>query len=98
MPTTDPTYIVQSGQTLLDICMQSAGEIDGLFLSAVSNGMGITDDLVTGQSAFGLSAATAKAGIAALFNNLPPASGITVEQALPGGIGYMQIQQTFIVS
>ena len=98
MPTTNPTYIIQSGQTLLDICIESAGEIDGLFLCAVNNGMGITDDLIPGQSAFGLSAATAKSAIAALFNNLPPASGITLEQALPGGIGFMQIQQNFIVS
>lgn len=85
-------------QTLLDICLESAGEIDGLFDCAQANGMGITDDLTPGDAVIGVIAAPEKQSIVAMFIGAPPASGIMAAQALPGGIGYMQLQQNFIVS
>lgn len=91
-------YIIQQAQTFLDICLESAGEIDGLFLCAIENEMGITDDLIPGQSVLGVSPDASKLSIVALFRTNPPASGTTVDQALPGGIGYMQIENNFIVS
>lgn len=98
MPTTNPSFIVQDSQTLVDICIESAGVIDGLFDCALENGIGITDDLIPGQEILGLIPDPSNASIVALFVNNPPSSGITPEQAIPGGIGNMQIQQNFIVS
>lgn len=94
MPT---TKTIQPLQVLLDLCLWTAGEIDGLFVCAAANGCGITDDLVVGSTMIGLDVSAQKKGIIALFDVCPPASGITISQALPGGIGYMQIENDFKV-
>lgn len=98
MAATNPTYTVSFLQTWLDICLESAGEIDGLFTCANLNGAGITDDLPPGQVVYGLTPAIAKGSLVTLFKKYPPASGFTEEQAMPGGIGYMKIGSTFKVS
>jgi len=97
MPITKPITVLAQ-QTLLDICLQNAGEIDGLFDCASANGMGITDDLVSGSEVTGPAADPQNQGIVSLFVGSPPASGTTVSQALGAGIGFMQIQNNFIVS
>jgi|GEM_PF-3488052 len=98
MPTTNPTYTVFPLQTLLDVCLESAGKIDGLFDCATLNGIGITDDLTPGQLILGLFPAPEDLSVVALFVGHPPASASTVEQVLPGGIGYMQLHNNFKVS
>lgn len=98
MPTTNPTYTVFPQQTLLDICLESEGGIDGLFECAAFNSIGITDDLTPGDSILGLPIDPLKKTIVALFVGHPPASGIMIEQALPSGLGYMKLSQNFIVS
>jgi len=98
MPTTNPLYIVQPAQTILDICIQSAGQIDGLFDCANLNAMGVTDDLFPGMSVIGEIVSPNQQSIVNLFIGHPPASGIVAQQALPGGISYMQIGSTFKVS
>jgi len=98
MAVTNPLYAVYFLQNLLDICLESAGEIDGLFACASLNSMGITDDLTPGQTVFGLLPAVGKLPIVNMFKTNPPASGFSEDQAMPGGIGFMKIGSTFKVS
>lgn len=93
---------VAHNQTLADMALQGSGQLDVLVQLALLNGMGITDRLVPGQVVAAIAPLPPKR-ITALRLQLPdnlPASGddFTGEATLPGGIGFMQVGNNFIVS
>jgi len=98
MAVTNQQFTVYFLQNLLDICLEGAGEIDGLFDCAMLNSLSITDDLAPGQTVLGPLPSVGKLPIVNLFKTSPPASGFTEDQAMPGGIGFMKIGSTFKVS
>jgi hypothetical protein len=90
---------VKARQTLLDISVQTAGTLDSLFELASLNGMGITDELVAGQTL--TAPAVALFEVADYFRKykLYPASATTPLSALlPEGIEFWSIEFDFIVS
>lgn len=85
-------------QTPVDIAMQEAGSTEGLFDFALMNGIAITDDLIAGNAYIKPDVLNSR--IKTVFNDrLKPACG-NIKQVFikPGGIGFMQIENTFIVS
>jgi len=87
-----PGINIQPMQTLLDIAMETDNGIDNLFVIALANGLGITDDLNAGDMII------ANNNLVNAFYNKRPASAILPTQQPPGGIGFMQIGTDFIVS
>jgi hypothetical protein len=41
--------VVSAGQSLLDLCLQTRGSLEGLFELTILNGQGITDQLAPGR-------------------------------------------------
>lgn len=93
------TVTVKDGQTLFDIAVQSLGSVDRVFDLAQLNGIGITDDLTSGQILLLPDVAFEDADTVDYFTKpWYPASGDGANDAPPGGIGYMQIGTNFKVS
>ena len=86
------SVIAELLQTLIDIDIQTSKSLNNVFTLALMNGIGITDDLISGQNLITLG------NILDSFFVLRPASGIPALQKKPGGIGYMQIGTSFKVS
>jgi len=88
-----------SQQTLIDIAMQESGTAEALFQLALLNGVAITDNIVGVSMEKG---AILNSRIVAMFKINKPASDtatpLPVAGLPPGGIGYMQIESSFIVS
>lgn len=81
---------------MLDMAVQHTGELDNLFLLALANGKGITDDLVPGQS-LQVVAVTDKR-VTRVFEKIEYDVITVLKPALIlGGIGYMQIGTSFKV-
>jgi hypothetical protein len=87
-------------QTPLDFVTQHGGDLEGLFEMAALNGMSITKDVVPGTQ---LEVAEAelktirfykRSGLDIKTNYLLMSGGYVK----PGGIGYMQIENDFIVT
>lgn len=90
---------VKDGQTLFDIAVQSLGIVDRVFELAQLNGLGITDELVSGQIIELPDVKFEHEDIVKHFTK-PwfPASGDADSDLILGGIGYMQIGTNFVVS
>lgn len=94
--------IAKQGQCFFDLVIQGTGNIENAFAMALLNGLSMTDSLTIGQEV-APSTVTSKA-VVALFGpkNYPatcealPESGVL--SPVLGGIGYMIIEDTFIVS
>lgn len=88
------------GQSLVDLCLQTTGSIDGLFAFVLHNGLSITDTPEAGSSLKTIDGNTDKRihGYYAA-HHVRPATGINT-MALPTqpeGIGYWFIENDFIV-
>lgn len=86
-------------QTMFDFVTQHAGSIEGVFEAAIMNGISITESVAPGEQLDVSSIDEKVAGAFAqkglvISTGQPLADGIK----LPGGIGYMKIEATFIVS
>jgi len=93
------TVTVRDGQTLFDIAIQSLGIVDRVFDVAQLNGLGITDDLVSGQILFLPAVAFEDTDTVEYFTKpWYPMSGDADSDVILGGIGYMQIGTNFKVS
>ena len=90
---------VKDGQTLFDIAVQSLGIVDRVFDLAQLNGLGITDELASGQELLLPDVAFEQIDIVEYFTKpWAPASGDGANDLIRGGIGYMQIGTNFKVS
>jgi len=88
-------------QTLVDIAMQETGTIDNIFTLANLNNIAITTDLEAGADLLTPLPMYEMKDIVVVLQQKKPASGLTINQTnilLPGGVGYMQIQNNFIIS
>lgn len=90
---------VKDGQTLFDIAVQSLGSVDRVFDLAQLNGLGISDELVSGQVLLLPDVDFDDGDVVDKFEDTwYPASGDGENEKPPGGIGYMQIGTNFKVS
>ena len=88
--------VIKQRQTVLDFTTQHSGTMEALFVVAVSNGIGITDDIAPGTE---LTASVVEQKTVSFYaKSLYDITTIAGDQLLPGGIGYMQIGTSFKVS
>jgi hypothetical protein len=96
------TVITLDRQRLIDLAMQETGDVSRVFEICELNDMGLTDEIEAGVSILVPDFAADKRRAVALFSDksIAPASADeeTNGTARPGGIGYMQIGNDFIVS
>lgn len=92
-------YVKAGGdQGLIDLALQEAGTVEGIFEVAFLNGLSITDDLVPGNEY--LKPAIQVQKIVDLFANThkPSSNGYNELTEQPEGIDYWYIENNFIVS
>lgn len=89
-------------QSLLDIAIQHTGSVENAFAIAVENGLSVSSELVPGAKLQIPNTVVVDRDIANYFatKGLQPATGITDLSIVPTGrgIGWMRIEQDFIVS
>lgn len=96
--------ITIENQQLIDIALQELGDVERVFELALLNGIGVTNLLTAGTVIKVPDYDKRKSGIVQVFSDesRAPASASGDEQEAntipPGGIGYMQIGNTFRVS
>ncbi|RYZ21644.1 MAG: hypothetical protein EOO10_22255 [Chitinophagaceae bacterium] len=100
MLTTDTIIIkkrIKRDQTALDYTVQNAGTLESLFDVLQLNGIGATDDIPPGAV---LLAPVEEKKVIGYYNQNTELDIITMDKsnAVPGGIGYMEIGNSFIVS
>lgn len=88
---------VLSGQSLLDISVQTAGSVESVFGLAAKNGLSVTDSIEAGTETSDVPEA-ANGPVADYFRakNLRPATGFNREDNFSGGIGFMAVEINFI--
>lgn len=92
----------KQAQSFFDLVIQGTGNVENAFEMALLNGVSMTDDLFIGQEVLP-TAVTSKSivsqwnddNLPATFELFPISGGLSPNT---GGIGYMRIEQTFIVS
>lgn len=96
---------VFNNQRLIDLCMQEYGDVEKLFDVALLVEKGITDELAGVEElqmpVLSLSQGSKSVSLLLkqMFNNPASADDNATDITLPpGGIGFMQIENTFIVS
>lgn len=90
--------IIKKFQKPTDFITQNAGTLEALFEIAILNGIGITDEIEAGKS---LLVNVVNAEVVAFYKNAVfdiITNDEKLKAATPGGIDYMQIEKTFIVS
>jgi hypothetical protein len=95
--------IIKKRQTLVDFVTQhTGGSADELFKTALDNGISPTDDIQPGTA---LVTTVVKQDVVDLFANkdsgsapIDIISNVDVNEIVQGGIGYMKIGSSFIVS
>lgn len=91
--------ISKPGQWLGDIAVREAGSLEAIFDISFSQDISITDDLPVGTVIEAVSPINKRVMNYYSINQIYPATAITKEiEETPGGIGYMIIEKTFIVS
>lgn len=88
---------IKPNQKITDFATQFAGTLESLFDVCMLNGIGITDEVNAGTE---LKVNVAEAAVADFYNGsvLDIVTNERGDLELPGGIGYMQIGTSFIVS
>ena len=86
------------GQWLGDIAVREAGDISAVVKMAVDNDISVTEHIDAGTEL--AKPSPVNSAIADYFrvNNLYPTTAIVNDPDTPGGIGYMAVGITFIVS
>lgn len=88
---------IKQNQNMLDMTVQYTGVLDSLILLAQLNGVSITADLIAGNNLNEVPVVDNR--VTSFFQKIEYDCTTVFRQALPpGGIGYMQIQTSFIVS
>jgi hypothetical protein len=86
---------------MADITVQSAGALDAWFALALLNNKAITERLAPGEALLTPAPDPRLALMARRLqqpDNRPASGTLDEETTLPGGIGYMQIGNDFVVS
>ena len=89
-------------QRIIDIAMQELGDVERIFEIAILNGKSITDDFITGDVLVLPDFDSAQTGTISILKTggLQPASSYDelLSAIPPGGVGFMDVQGSFIVS
>lgn len=94
---------VKHNQRLIDIALQELGDTERVFELAQLNGISITDELQPGTVLQVPTADNSKTGIVRVLTQggkAPASADNETEDPIlpPGGIGFMQLENNFIVS
>ncbi len=97
-PVQQPQAVVlKKQQTVLDFTTQHAGTIESMFKMALLNGISVTDEVTEG-TALKIDAEKLQVVNYFIIRAIDVVSAKKASEVQPGGIGYMQIQNNFIVS
>jgi hypothetical protein len=88
---------VMSGQSLLDVAIQESGAVEAAFDMALLNGISITGALVAGAVLLGAGVAGKLVADYYRAKRLKPAT-YTDREVLLTGIGYMVVEDNFIIA
>lgn len=88
--------IVLDGQSLFDIAIQQCGTVEAAFSFAILNDIAVTDELKVGTVLATAPVQNRRIAEYYAMKSLAPATASGV--SIFGGIGFMAIEQTFIVS
>jgi len=89
---------VLQGQNLLDIAVQHTGSTEAVFLLAMENGLGITDELTPGMVLNPVPVQNRRVRNYFANNNLKPATAITADDMIEEGIEFWYVEYDFVVS
>lgn len=90
---------VLSGQSVLDLAVQTAGSVESAFQLAVTNGISVTDSLAVGREVISVSAANKPVYDYYQNHQLKPSTGtITEQMIIRRGIGSMGVGVDFVVT
>ena len=87
----------KQGQWLGDIAVREAGSVEAMVEMAINNNISITDKMIIGSNVSRPDAINKRVMNYYNINSIYPASAEIYGRNL-GGIGYMEIESTFIVS
>ena len=90
--------ISRQGQWLGDITIREAGDISELVRMAVDNNISVTERLSTGSELLRPAPENRRVINYYAINDIYPATALLREPGTKGGIGYMAVGITFIVS
>lgn len=88
----------RQGQWLGDIAIRESGDMAVIVDMAVRNDISITGDLAPGIELLRSEAVNRRVMTYYEINNIYPATALRRNPGTPGGIGYMSVGITFIVS
>ena len=88
----------RQGQWLGDIAVRESGDITSVIEMAVDNNISITENLIVGTELMKTEAINRRVMNYYDINEIHPATAMEREPGTPGGIGYMAVGITFIVS
>ena len=88
----------RQGQWLGDIAVREAGSIEAVVEMAINNDHSISDKMVVGSSLSKPTPINKRVMNYYNINNIYPATAIEAFEMNFGGIGYMAVEITFIVS
>ncbi len=90
--------ISKQGQWLGDIAVRESGDISSVVDMAIENNLSVTENLKVGTELLKLEAISRRIMNYYDINNIYPATSMERDSGTPGGIGYMAVGITFIVS
>lgn len=90
--------ISKQGQWLGDIVVRESGDISEIVEMAVNNNISVTENMVVGLELLKPEAINRRVMNYYEINGIYPATTMEREPGTPGGIGYMAVGITFIVS
>lgn len=89
---------VNAGQSIMDFSEENTGAIDHIFIIALANGIGITDDLEGGMELdFPPAVYSKKVLDTYRLKGIHPGNGEIIDDVEPVGIGFMKIGVDFII-
>ena len=90
--------ISKQGQWLGDITVRESGDLSSVVEMAVDNDISVTENMTIGSELVKPEAINRRVMNYYEINNIYPATAMEREPGTPGGIGYMAVGVTFIVS
>jgi hypothetical protein len=88
----------KQGQWLGDVAVREAGDLLSIVEMAVSNDISVTENMIIGSELVKPKAINRRVMNYYEINNIYPATAMEREPGTLGGIGYMAVGITFIVS
>lgn len=91
-------FTSKQGQWLGDVAVRESGSIEGVIEMAISNDASITDKMMVGSTLLQPALLNKRVMNYYSINSIYPATATDNDGRSFGGIGYMAVQITFVVS